>query len=1021
MAASDQGRRWRRCRIAFRVCRITVLLVVLLVVAVGVYLNQVGLPGFIKRPLLEKLHARGVDLQFSRLRLRWRRGIVADDVRFGQAHPESGAPQLFIKEVELELDHAALAKFQITVDSLILHGGRLDWSVGESNEPSSFLSATNLEAQVRFRPGDEWELDRFKASFAGAKLQISGSITNATAFRDWPLFHPHAPAAQPSVTHYRLHELARIIDQLGLVGTPLLSVTFNGDARDSESFNGKLALAAEGAVTPWGTFTNGLLSVRLTAPNSPTNQPSADCELTADAMSTHWGAVSNLLVTLHATAHENLTNLVQARLDASATRITTPWAQAAQARVKIEWTHSMTNSIPLGGTIELRVADARAYRASAGGVELTARMDTPAATGPRAADAGWAWWAALEPYALDWNCRLRDVRAEDPNAGVFEFKELACGGFWRAPDLTITNAHAELYRGRVDARAAVNVATRATAFEGTADFDAQKAAPLLNDAGREWLHQYSWEDPPWGHAIGGVILPAWTNHQPDWQGGVLPTVWLQGELMVGNAAFRGVPFSSATFHFNLSNEMWNLPDLVAVRPEGRVELVHDSDLRTKRFYYRAHSTVDVYAFRKLLPPEAQKGMDLVVLTRPPVIDAEVWGEWHDPDQIGVKAHVAVTNFAFRGETATRFEGDVQYTNKFIVLSDARLERGDEFATAGGLGIDPLEKKIYLTNGYGRMAPAPFFHAIGPLVEKVMEPYHFLKPPTVHAHGVIPLVEGVDPDLHFTAEGGPFNWMRFNLDHVSGGADWVGQGLTFTNVQASLYGGNATWAANFDFSPKVGNDYSFNLTVNEANLQAFMSDMFTTTNHLEGRLNGRLNITHANSSDARSWFGNGQVDLRDGLIWAIPIFGVFSPMLDSFSPGLGESRADRGAATFTITNSVIRSDDLEIRSPALRMMYRGTVGFDGRVDAVVEAKLLRDVPVLGWLLSTAFSPVTRLFEYKVTGTLTQPKAEPLFLLSKILLMPFAPFQAPRESLPANPPVYPEVPPDWQKTPSTPPTP
>jgi hypothetical protein len=39
----------------------------------------------------------------------------------------------------------------------------------------------------------------------------------------------------------------------------------------------------------------------------------------------------------------------------------------------------------------------------------------------------------------------------------------------------------------------------------------------------------------------------------------------------------------------------------------------------------------------------------------------------------------------------------------------------------------------------------------------------------------------------------------------------------------------------------------------------------------------------------------------------------------------------------------------------------------------------------------FWPVTKLFEYKVTGTLSDPHPEPLYLLPKIVLMPFHPFR------------------------------
>jgi len=155
---------------------------------------------------------------------------------------------------------------------------------------------------------------------------------------------------------------------------------------------------------------------------------------------------------------------------------------------------------------------------------------------------------------------------------------------------------------------------------------------------------------------------------------------------------------------------------------------------------------------------------------------------------------------------------------------------------------------------------------------------------------------------------------------------------------------------------------------------------------QGQLSGHLDIDQANTRDRKSWSGRGQVDLRDGLIWDIPIFGVFSKALDILVPGSGESRASEGAATFIITNSVILTEDLKIRAPAVNMLYRGTADFDGRVDAVVEAEVLRNAPVLGPLISKVLLPITKLFEYKVTGTLGDPKAVPLWLPIKFVTMP-----------------------------------
>ena len=489
-----------------------------------------------------------------------------------------------------------------------------------------------------------------------------------------------------------------------------------------------------------------------------------------------------------------------------------------------------------------------------------------------------------------------------------------------------------------------------------------------------------------------MVLPAWTNHQPDWEGEVLPTLWMQGDFKTGNAAYNGVTVTSAQSHFSLTNVIWSLPDLVATRPEGNLELAHTSDDRNHIFYFRVHSAIDPKAVRLLLAnADARAGMDDFVFTEPPKVDAEIWGRWHDNNSVGFKGHTSLTNFTFRGESASRFIGDFQYTNQFMVLRDGRIERGPRYMTASALGVDFPGQKLYLTNGFSTMEPTPVAHAIGRKVTKIIEPYQFLQPPAVHAHGTIPLVDEVPADLHFQIDGGPFHWMKFNLDHVAGEVNWVGDHMTVTNAQASFYKGTLTGSAAFDFNVDPGTDISFDSAVTNADLHALMMDLGAVTNRLEGMLSGHLNITHANSDDWRSWFGNGDVNLRDGLIWDIPIFGRFSPVLDKLGRGLGESRASEGAGKFIITNSIIHSDTLAIRSPTLHLLYRGNVDFDGKVDATMEAEVLHDTPLVGSIISTLFLPFSKLFESKVTGTLDDPKIAPRFLLVKTLFAPFHPFR------------------------------
>src|SRR3954471_15996881 len=139
MAKQAQPGGWHRFRVIFRRCRIAVLLVILAVTVGLCYFNVVGLPNFIKKPLLEALHARGLDLNFSRLRWGPFHGLVADNVSIGRTNDIS-SPELRLKEVQLGVNYAALRKRRIQIESLALRKGRLSWPVVVSNEPPREVS-----------------------------------------------------------------------------------------------------------------------------------------------------------------------------------------------------------------------------------------------------------------------------------------------------------------------------------------------------------------------------------------------------------------------------------------------------------------------------------------------------------------------------------------------------------------------------------------------------------------------------------------------------------------------------------------------------------------------------------------------------------------------------------------------------------------------------------------------------------------------------------------------------------------
>jgi hypothetical protein len=279
----------------------------------------------------------------------------------------------------------------------------------------------------------------------------------------------------------------------------------------------------------------------------------------------------------------------------------------------------------------------------------------------------------------------------------------------------------------------------------------------------------------------------------------------------------------------------------------------------------------------------------------------------------------------------------------------------------------------------------------------MEPYQFLSLPEARVSGCVPLRQADgelvldEADLRADILGTiRFRWRKFETPAINGTVIWLGRELILTNLTSEVYGGAAQGWGDFDLkTPGDGTDLSFFINATNVDLHRMGVALWSPTNQTEGELSGSVTVSDANSDDWRTWNGSGEARLHDGLLWNIPIFGLLSPVLNTAVPGLGNSRATDATARFNMTNGVIRTDSLEVRTALMRLQYIGTVDLQQEVNARVTAQPMRDVWGLGPLVSTMLWPVGKVFECQVTGQLGEPTVTPIYSFSKLLLAPLRP--------------------------------
>jgi hypothetical protein len=1009
MSAATSSTFRHRLRVCFRWLRICALLAVLLALLGAFYLHQVGVPGFVRDEVTAALRRRGVELRFERLRLRWHQGLVAESVAL-EAGRSPAAPRIWFDQVVLDPQWPTLlGKRSVEINTLAVRGGQLVVPLASTNDPPEDFVVDQITARFDLATENTWRVDELTARLLDATVQARGAITNGFALWRRPR-GTDRPATTPAGIEWRqwLRAVKRASGNFTFTSPPEIHLRFAGDARAPGSWSADLQTQSAGVDTPWGRWQSPQIAARW-SPAGTNEVASAEWRVEVAAVTATWGTLRDLHVRAAArqprgageevrldwsayagefqrgglrlgqpritggTRMDALTRDCLTTLDASAATVETPWARAARLELRGQVDHATILARPRQLTLHLNATDATVREVKAGQLVLDLEAQ-PAARAPEAGAAGSKLWRELA--AVQGAVALQASRLTSP---WLEVDYVLAGANWRYPELSLTNLQAGLLEGTLQlTRGRLDVLSREVAAELAVGFDVQRLDRLLPEKARRWLAQFQYPAPPQAAVFASVRLPPWGKFGPDLGRQVLPTLDLRARLDGRDASFRDLCGDTAGVTVTISNEVLRLRDLVVNRPEGRASLAYDLHLRTRDFRWRVDSDVDAHAAAPVIDDTLPPILGLFEFTTPPRVTGEVWGNWNPPKRVDFALQLAATNFAFRRERFDSLTAALGKTNEFLTATEVRLTRDDQWLEAPWVQYDLTNRIVALTNARTQMDPLLVARCIGPQVGETLRPYRFTRPPSVTTSGVVPAGGDLrNAAMTFEVTGGPFSFWRFNSTNVTAGVRWRGDFVSVTNVAAAFYGGRLSGGIDLELQPSGDATFHFQAQASEFDLQKLLRDVLPdSTNRVEGTTSVALIITDAQTADWQSWHGRGRAEMRDGLLWDLPIFGLLSKGMNLVVPGLGNSRASAARATFRIQRSVIYTDDLAIEAGPARLQYKGTVDFKGRVDARVVAEVLHGTPVIGPLVSLVLAPVAKVLEYKVTGTLADPELKPL---------------------------------------------
>ena len=1030
----------------FRFARRFIYLLIALVVGFGLYLNQVGIPESLKNRLLETLRERGVAMEFERIRFRATRGVVAEQVTLGRLG-DLGGERFAAKEVQLALDWKKVLALKPEVRGLRIREGSVSIPLIESNRVASRFDLHGVEATIRLEGSERWEVEDLRASTAVGAFQASGILEHPTALKPSPSAVPEQDSPAWRSTLLRVQ---RTLEEIQFETPAEVRLEFRTDLAAPANSSADFRLSV--GQVKWNERSLQRLKLRArTTPRAEVpGQLSVHVQWEVDGVSAREASILGLQGELKST--QPIDAVLPARVDwsLSADVVETPTFILAGAKVEGVSERQASNAIPFRpwdpskqtqtaakpspqfrSSLKLRLQELKTLNPEirlneaeirlglnhdlAGWHQAELEIQSPGFQSPwvesgavRVSLAGRpqdpqrgredpSFWRWIRPLSIEGSLEATAV-----NHPLLRLDQLKTR--WRSGSgkVRLADTRIDLLGGTVAGDIECDLDTRRLSVQATSSAHPSGVIPVLTPAGQRWLGQFSWptNQAPRIAAQLGLVLPPWTNRNPDWRGTVLPTVTIAGSATGGAFGFRGITGDSAKGAFTYTNRMWRIPGMTVVRPEGQVVFDYQGHEVTQDYRFQITSGVDPKIVQPLIAePGAQRVFNDLKFGQPPQIQGEIRGRWFSPELTTVQVEIAATNVTYRGEHLDSARAKLGYSNRFLSVGEARCRDGAQWVSVDGFAFDAAAGLISFTNAVSVFDPWRLTRLIGPITHRTMSPYHFIEPPLVHVNGVIGIRGDMSRNnIRFDAESeGSFEWWKFRTKRVSASVLSIGSQLYVTNIQAGFYGGRLRGNLEFELGKNEDNRLRMDTELRDVELGALVAGVSGRTNRLEGRLSGTFRVDDGLTSEPASWKGGGQATLRNGFLWGFPVFGVFSSILDGMSSGLGQARFTEGTATYSLAQGAVHTRDLQMKSPSMSLGYAGSVTYENKVDMLVQGSMFRRVPLLGPVASIALSPLEKLFEYRLTGTLDEPVTGPAHVPT-LLLFPFRPFGTLKDLLP-----------------------
>src|SRR5882762_295411 len=552
------------------------------------------------------------------------------------------------------------------------------------------------------------------------------------------------------------------------------------------------------------------------------------------------------------------------------------------------------------------------------------------------------------------------LRGDRLQRGSYEIRDLSLAAEWNNQQLNVAHCEWSDGIGSFAGRANWNVQASSASFQTRSSLDLKAFLDAFGLG--EPFASIEFQAPPAVEVSGSVNFGS-ARFKPD----------IIGHVAFNRFSYKKVPFSDLTADFSWDGERTLVRDLRLRHQTGQIR----ADLfdAPADFRLNIESTIVPEAVRMIAPPELNAFLRQWEWQRPPAIRLAIRGQDHDPGTWKGDGTLILGRSRFRGTWMNSADTKIHFADGALSCEDLHVARNEGTGT-GSFTYDFKKHEVRFSNIKSSLNPAEVIFWIDPKVSNTVVPYKFRRPPSITANGLYQFRGGKNTRLEVKVEGANgmdyvFLGKTLPFDRISARLLFTNDRLQIIDLRGALLSG--TLRGNADISlAKNDPRYRANISVSEINFP-LLTDLYYNYKTALGLLSGTYDFTGL-GSDARTMRGRGRVEVTNGDVFAIPIFGPLSGILNRILPGSGYSTAHRATANFKIDEGIIHTDDFDAAGSLFNMLGHGDVHFlDDKLDFNVRLNMKGP----GFVLT----PVYKLFEYAGTGSLKKPDWRPAVLKSQ----------------------------------------